>query len=651
MTDLNKPVSQARNKTLSFWAFEKERWKKIGCFICRKKADKPADIGVFPLAWKTYGKMHENARKVFHKLLGFHVVGGFCDGIMPYINMLLYGSLPAVLTGSKKAIYIFVFFLFLRVFCSCMSTICFRMARVLYAKKMENIMYNFNNTIRYKEIIQKPRTFFVINTEETACRLANTIAYSEINLLRWFADFVNEAIVIVTLSISLFIHTPFLAFCIIVLSLFDVEQQSYLQAYWRRFNHKNRMFGLRTSQINRDILRNTPLIQEGLTSDYECKRIKHRLDHCSNNLMKVISANMQLELWRDVLLRFFTYGVAGVFAIIDIIKTGDIGRFALITGGAYELLQTIERFTTEYQEWLVKERNTIVDTEKQLATPKALVRKCGDGELSQNDNKIVLKNVEFAYPKIKDVTKIGEEKDEIERGEEVLHNVSLEIKKGGVTVIAGMSGHGKSTLMSLIRHDYDVTGGEVLLSGVNVQELSDEAINKQIAFVDQNVHFFDNTLLYNVKYFNQNASDEEVQEALAAAGLTKDIARFKDGVFHRIGQDGRALSGGQRQRLALARTFLTARSIIIMDEPTTGLDQVLSFKVMKSLRKLAKSKTVILVTHNPTEIALADRVLIVQKGKIVADGKPMELIETSEFLKKSMTKQDIISKQQLFANA
>ena len=651
MTDLNKPIPQARNKKLSFWAFEKERWQKIWRFICRKKADKPADIGVFQLAWKVYDKMHKSARKVFYKLLGFHAIGGFFDGILPYVNMLVYGSLPAILTGSKKAIYVFIGFLTLRVFCSCMSTICFRMARVLYAQKMENLMYNSNNAIRYKEIIQKPRTFFVVNTAETACRLANTIVYSEFNLLCWFAYFVKEAIVIVTLSISLFIHTPFLAFCIIVLSLFDVEQQSYLQAYWRRFNHKNRMFGLKTSQINRDVLRNTPLIQDGLTSDYECQRIKHRLDHCSNNLLKVISANMKLELWRDIFLRFFTYGVAGVFAIVDIIKTGDIGRFALITGGAYQLLQTIERFTSEYQERLVKERNTIVDTEKQLATPKALVRKCGDGELSQNDNKIVLKKVEFSYPKIKDVTKIDDDKDEIERGEEVLHNVSLEIKKGGVTVIAGMSGHGKSTLMSLIRHDYDVTGGEILLGGVNVQDLSDEAINKQIAFVDQNVHFFDNTLLYNVKYFNQNASDKEVQDALEAAGLTKDIARFKDGVFHKIGQDGRALSGGQRQRLALARTFLTNRPIVIMDEPTTGLDQVLSFKVMKALRQLAKSKTVILVTHNPTEIALADRVLIVQKGKITADGKPMELIETSEFLKKSMTKQDIISKQQLFANA
>jgi ABC-type multidrug transport system fused ATPase/permease subunit len=181
-----------------------------------------------------------------------------------------------------------------------------------------------------------------------------------------------------------------------------------------------------------------------------------------------------------------------------------------------------------------------------------------------------------------------------------------------------------------------------------VQDVTDDVINAQISFVDQNVHFFDNTLLYNLKYFNQSASEEDVQRALDSAGFSSDVAQFKDGVFHRIGEDGRALSGGQRQRLALARTFLTDRPIVIMDEPTTGLDQVLSFKVMKALREMSKTKTVLLVTHNPTEIALADRVLVVQGGKIVADGTPLELIDTSDFLSSAMTKQDILSKRQLF---
>ena len=648
MTDLNKIVPQQRNTKLTFWAFEKERWHNIWCFICGKKTNKTADIGVFQLAWNVYKSTECDAKNCFYKLMGCLAIGGFLEGILPYLNMFVYGSLPAVLTGTNKAIMIFAGFLALRVLCTCLLTIFFRLGRVFYARKFEQLEYNQKTSVRYAEIINKPRAFFIVNAPETASSLTNTIVNSEIRLLKWFADFVREFISIITVFISLFLCAPVLSLGMVILSWLDIEQKSYVQAYWRPINHKNRMFDLKVNKINRDILSRTPLIQEAQTTIHECQRIKHRFDHVSHNNINIMSAHMKQELWMDMFLRIATYAMAGAFAVVDMIKTGDVGRFALITGGAYQFLQTVEEFSSEYQEWMVKERNTVIDTEKQLVTPKALDRQCGEKKLCKNDNKIILKDVEFSYPKIKDVTKLESEDVSVERGEKVLLGVNVEITKGGVTVIAGTSGQGKSTLMSLIRHDYDVTGGQVLIGDVNVQDVTDDVINAQISFVDQNVHFFDNTLLYNLKYFNQSASEEDVQRALDSSGFSEDVAQFKDGVFHRIGQDGRALSGGQRQRLALARTFLTDRPIVIMDEPTTGLDQVLSFKVMKALREMSKTKTVLLVTHNPTEIALADRVLVVQGGKIVADGTPLELIDTSNFLSSAMTKQDILSKQYLF---
>ena len=648
MTELTNSIPSGRSRKLTFFAFEKEKWFNIWQFFCGKRSAKIADIGVFQLAFNVYKGTESNARSCFYKLMACLAIGGFCDGILPYLNMFVYGSLPAVLTGSQKAIMVFAGFLALRVLCTCLLTISFRLGRIYYAKKFEQLEYNQKTAIRYKEIINKPRAFFIVNAPETASSLVNTVVNSEIHLLRWFADFVREFISIITVFTSLLLCAPVLALGMVILSWLDVEQKSYLQAYWRPISHKNRMFGVKVNKINRDILKHTPLIQEAQTTAYECHRIKHRFDHSSHNILRVMTAHMKQELWMDMFLRVATYAMAGGFAVVDMIKTGDVGRFALITGGAYQFLQTVEQFSNEYQEWMVQERNTIVDTLKQLVTPKALERKCGKNILTEQDNKIVLKQVEFSYPKIKEITKIEQNEDKVERGEEILHGINLAVSKGKITVIAGTSGQGKSTLMSLIRHDYDAVKGEIMLGKENVQNLSDEAINKQIAFIDQNVHFFDNTLLYNLKYFKPHATDKEIRDAIDSAGLSEDIARFNDGVFHQIGQDGRALSGGQRQRLALARIFLTDRPIVIMDEPTTGLDQVLSFKVMKALRKMAQTKTVLLVTHNPTEIALADRVLIVQNGQIVADGKPLELIENSDFLKSAMTRQDILSKQVLF---
>ncbi len=648
MTGLYSSVLQSQNKTVSFCAFEKGRWKKIWDFIMRKKtSDQTAEIGVFRLAWKVCKGMQGEAKKTFIQMNVCTIFFGFFEGIKPYIDLLLYGSLPAVLTGSEKAKMIFMGFVFLLAVQKILNNMFMNMGGNI-GFKFQRVYFNQKSTQRYKEILDKPRVFFIKNAPETIRELVDSVTRAEANLLTQCRYALKHILTFFVAATSLFVISPFATVFIVLLSLVRVEYDFYWSNYFRGKNHKNRMFSAKVNAVNSDILRNSPLVQDGLMTKRECLAIGHRLNLMTRNEVKVMFAES-----RNGLIGFYVGEIAfsilaAFLAVADILKTGDIGRFALISGAIYYMTGSISTFRHIYLNLCLRSRNSILDTEKQLITPLALMRKCGDKKLYDADNTIILKNVKFSYPKINDVADIKSKEEKIERSEDVLNNVSLKIKKGGITVIAGTSGQGKSTLMSLIRHDYDVTDGEILLGNENVQDLSDETINKQIAFIDQNVHFFDNTLLYNVKYFNQTASDEEVQKALDDAGLSEDIARFKDGVFHKIGRDGRALSGGQRQRLALARTFLTDRPVIIMDEPTTGLDQVLSFKVVRGLRKLAKNKTVLLVTHNPTEIALADRVLIVQEGKIVADGSPLELIESSSFLSSAMTKQDILSKQKLF---
>ncbi len=615
----------------------------------RKKADDDREIGVWALVWGVYKQMSGKSKKSFYMALGAVVLYGFFEAIQPYVQMLIYNTLPAVLSGSQKGMMFFSIFLSLHIFCSVCQNIFWALG--FYFKKKYSYYYTNQRSVqKYKEIICKPRTFFVVNMPEIVSGLSDKVVGAEAQLMRWGVEFCRFAVIAVVSSVSLFAISPFLFFFIFIMALLYAKLQYFQNECFRGFINKSRLFGVEVGKINRDVMRNSPLIQEAITTVKECAGINRRMNKATQISLRVLLADRRMLQIIENFLLIVSVVAIGVVVYNEIVQTGDIGKFALIYGAAFGLKNALEGMCFHYYEQLFRLRNKIVDTEKQLVTPKALQRTIENKQVEVKENKIEFKDVEFSYPKTKDVTKLGSANEEVIRGELVLKGVNLEIAAGGITVIAGMSGQGKSTLMNLIRHDYDVTAGEILLGGVNVQKLSDEAISQQIAFIDQNVHFFDNTLLYNLKYFKENASDEEVQRVLKIVGLEEDVARFNDGLFRKIGQDGKALSGGQRQRLALARTFLTNRPIIIMDEPTTGLDQVLSFKIMKALKALATTKTVLLVTHNPTEIALADRVLVVQDGKIVADGTPMKLVETSNFLAQCMTKQDVLSKQALFAN-
>lgn len=649
MTDLNKFVPRSRNRVLPFWVFEKQRWQKIWqILVGREVSLSEREINPIMLAYKTYKNFHKQARNVAHKMVASGLISAVFEGLEPFFYMLVLGSLPALLSGSEMAIFIFLFYWGLY----CLREILdpfFNDLRYFFTHKLQGIYVAQECSEKYVDIIKKPRPFFVTNTSATLSDMVTQIALDKIAVFFDVLDMARGVVVLIITGTSLFYVSYGLFFVMALLGFLYVETCIYSKYLLRQYDNKSRLMKAKVMQINRDVMSCSALVQEALKTDAEQKLIIKRNNRFVSSRNKVNFLEFKLGEGSRVILLSIIAIVVALVAVIDIMQTRDIGRFVLISGAAFKFRQRCYQLVTWYG-YLIFNRNRVADAEKQLMTPKALERKSGEKRFNAKDNKITFANVKFAYPKLKDVTKIEIDNTSIERGEEVLHGINAEINKGGITVIAGTSGQGKSTLMSLIRHDYDVTDGKILIGNTNVQNVTDDTINAQIAFVDQNVHFFDNTLLYNLKYFNPAATDEQVKEALDAASLSEDIALFKDGVFHRIGQDGRALSGGQRQRLALARIFLTDRPIVIMDEPTTGLDQVLSFKVMKTLRKLSQTKTILLVTHNPTEIALADRILVVKAGQIVADGTPFELIETSDFLSSAMTKQDIISKQKLFQN-
>ena len=211
------------------------------------------------------------------------------------------------------------------------------------------------------------------------------------------------------------------------------------------------------------------------------------------------------------------------------------------------------------------------------------------------------------------------------RGVDGLTGVDLDIPAGQVIAIVGASGSGKSTLADLLERHLDPQEGSVLLDGVDVSTLSLEDVRRHISVVPQDPFIFHSSVADNVRYADPEASDTAVLEAIEGAGLGMLLERLPDGVDTVVGERGRQLSAGERQRLAIARAFLAEPAVLVMDEATGALDPSSEAAVLDGYERVMKGRTTILITHRLDLARQADRVVVVDRGRIVEDGPPETL--------------------------
>ena len=209
-----------------------------------------------------------------------------------------------------------------------------------------------------------------------------------------------------------------------------------------------------------------------------------------------------------------------------------------------------------------------------------------------------------------------------------LKGIDLEIKAGETVALVGGSGGGKTTLANLIPRFYSVTDGRILLDDIPIESLKLESLRQQIAWVSQQVMLFNDTIANNVAYGSRRgASEADVRAALEAAYLTEFVASLPDGINTMIGDNGIRLSGGQRQRLSIARALLKNAPILVLDEATSALDNESERFVQAALDKLMHGQTTLIIAHRLSTIEKADRILVLDDGRIVESGTHAELIE------------------------
>ena len=239
------------------------------------------------------------------------------------------------------------------------------------------------------------------------------------------------------------------------------------------------------------------------------------------------------------------------------------------------------------------------------------------GDKTSSDVGIEFKNVSFSY---------GDEN--------VLDNISFKVNKGERVALVGSSGSGKTTVARLAARFYDIKSGEIFIGGINIKDFAKEALMKKIAFVFQNSKLFKMSLRENLLIGKPDATDEEIENALINSGSKEIIERLENGLDTVYGTKGTYFSGGEAQRLSIARAFLKDADIIILDEATAFADPENEHLIQESFKKLSKNKTTLMIAHRLSTVIDADKILVIDNGKIIEEGNHADLINMNGHYKK-----------------
>jgi ATP-binding cassette subfamily B protein len=312
---------------------------------------------------------------------------------------------------------------------------------------------------------------------------------------------------------------------------------------------------------------------------------------------------------------FTVFGVtAGVLVwSVELWRRGQIstGDVVLTTTLGFTVLHASRDFAMALVD-MVQQFAKLGDAVAVLGLPHEMQDAPDAKPLAINGGAISFRSVNFSYP----------------TGQSVLSNFLLDIPAGQKIGLVGRSGAGKSTIIALLQRLYDPLSGQVLIDGQNIAEVTQVSLRSSIAVVQQDISLFHRSLLENLRYGRPEATDEEVYRAVEAAKCTEFIDRLPEGFETLVGERGMKLSGGQRQRLAIARAFLMNAPIVLLDEATSSLDTESEQAIQEALARLFKGRTVIAIAHRLSTLDAFDRIVVLDRGRIIEDGPPRRLLQT-----------------------
>ncbi|HDV7284795.1 TPA: lipid A ABC transporter ATP-binding protein/permease MsbA [Mannheimia haemolytica] len=341
---------------------------------------------------------------------------------------------------------------------------------------------------------------------------------------------------------------------------------------------------------------------------------KERFDRVSNDMrrkgMKVVSADGISDGVVQLIASFALSAVLYVATFPEVMSENlTAGSFTVVFSSMMAMLRPLKSLTnvnSQFQRGMAACQTLFEFLD--LKTEKDH----GSISVTKAEGNVEFKNVSFSY----------EGKDE-----KALNNISFTIPKGKTVALVGRSGSGKSTIANLLTRFYDVTDGQILLDGINIQDYRLKNLREQCSVVSQQVHLFNDTVANNIAYAaTDKYTREEIIVAAKAAHAMEFIEKLENGLDTVIGENGASLSGGQRQRLAIARALLRNSPVLVLDEATSALDTESERAIQSALEVLQKDRTVLVIAHRLSTIEKADEILVVDHGNIIERGSHTELL-------------------------